>query len=276
MIIVNLTTIHSRLNVCAATIWSLINQEKKPDKIVLWISDEPYLADTGLSEKPEFVNLLNKVADLIEVRYTENTGPYRKIIPALRIAKDEDILIYADDDVVYSEQWLKKLIEKYYQYQARYPIASRVRKVKNNIFGFQQGYFSYPIITDDVILNDKFIITGIGGCVLQKKHISKEYIFNNDYLTIAPKTDDLWISKILQLSHSPILTCPDALSDIQEINNNYESLSQSNVFITSSSSRMIKLLMRIKVKMYSYFGIPCCNNDLALKKINNYFLNAKK
>jgi hypothetical protein len=52
MISVNLTTMHSRLDLCAATVWSIINQSVQPDKINLWISNEPYLSDHGICEIP--------------------------------------------------------------------------------------------------------------------------------------------------------------------------------------------------------------------------------
>ena len=44
-IILNLTTTCGRLDLCSATLWSLVNQSLVPDQINLWISKEPYMAD---------------------------------------------------------------------------------------------------------------------------------------------------------------------------------------------------------------------------------------
>ncbi|HFE8951921.1 TPA: glycosyltransferase family 2 protein, partial [Klebsiella pneumoniae] len=101
-IILNLTTTCGRLDLCSATLWSLVNQSLVPDQINLWISKEPYMADEGIKTLPNSIIKLIECNDRIKVHYTENTGPYRKIIPALRNCTDEDILVYADDDVIYS------------------------------------------------------------------------------------------------------------------------------------------------------------------------------
>ena len=50
MLTVNLTTTHSRLHLCSATVWSLMNQSLKPDFIVLWVSRDSYLSDEGISK----------------------------------------------------------------------------------------------------------------------------------------------------------------------------------------------------------------------------------
>ena len=100
MISVNITTTSNRTSLCAATIYSFYNQSIRPDIINLWISREPYLSDDGFTEVPKFVEELNMICDLIKVHFVKNTGPYRKILPALKEASDDDVLVYADDDVI--------------------------------------------------------------------------------------------------------------------------------------------------------------------------------
>ena len=101
MLTINLTTTSERLTLCAATIWSMVHQVRKPDKIRLWISNEPYLSDKGITTLPEWVIEINNIRNILEVIFVENTGPYRKIIPALRTADQNEVLVYADDDVIY-------------------------------------------------------------------------------------------------------------------------------------------------------------------------------
>ena len=59
-IILNLTTTCGRLDLCSATLWSLVNQSLVPDQINLWISKEPYMADEGIKTLP------NSIIKLIE------------------------------------------------------------------------------------------------------------------------------------------------------------------------------------------------------------------
>jgi GT2 family glycosyltransferase len=43
---------------------------------------------------------------------------------------ESDIIVYADDDVIYGRYWLEKLITKFKKYDGKYVVASRVR-IKN-------------------------------------------------------------------------------------------------------------------------------------------------
>nr|ELA2827974.1 glycosyltransferase family 2 protein [Klebsiella variicola] len=48
------------------------------------------MADQGIKCIPEWVNELNKINDIVSVHFVENTGPYRKIFPALINSADDD------------------------------------------------------------------------------------------------------------------------------------------------------------------------------------------
>lgn len=78
MLTVNLTTTHSRLHLCSATVWSLMNQSLKPDFIVLWVSRDSYLSDEGIKQTPDFVQKFNTINNIIVVNYVSNTGPIGK------------------------------------------------------------------------------------------------------------------------------------------------------------------------------------------------------
>ena len=53
--------------------------------------------------------------ELINVKWVPNTGPYRKLIPMLRESRPTDIIITADDDIFYGENWLPGLLKAYEQ-----------------------------------------------------------------------------------------------------------------------------------------------------------------
>lgn len=271
MIIVNLTTTSSRLELCSATIWSMIHQELLPDRIDLWISKNGFMSDQGINELPSWIDEINRINKIINVNFVDNTGPYRKIIPALLRSNDEDILVYADDDVIYGAQWLKLLITPFMENNGEYIVSSRVRLKKKNIFGNYQSYNRYPLCYSESILKRDFIITGVGGCVLQKKHIKENLLKINAYADIAPRTDDLWISKLLELSNTFVLVCPNAFSCVQEIQHSNNALSQINNGGLSNRLTFTSLFIKIKNKFFGYFGLNKTNNDISMKKINNYF-----
>lgn len=270
LLIVNLTTTHSRLALCAMTLFSIVNQSTTPDKIIVWISNEPYLADKGINEIPKVLQDINKIKDIIEFKYTKNIGPYRKIIPALRVAKESDILVYADDDVIYHSEWLSTLFETFNRYEKKNIVAARVRLKKKNIFNFYKSYVAYPICTSEKTLCNDYIITGLGGAMLMRKHIEDKFITNNDFVDIAPKTDDLWISKIIILSKTMLTTSPKAISYFTEIEHSNNALSATNNPVLSGGFISV-VIKKIKLKISSYFGLSDSNNDVAEKKIARYF-----
>lgn len=270
MIIVNLTTTSTRLQMCSATIWSLLNQELSPDQINLWVSTDKFLSDQGISSTPKFVDQFNRLVNIVNVKFTNNIGPYRKIIPALRIANHDDILIYADDDVIYGKKWLYNLYNEFKNNDEQSVVATRVRMREKNIFGIYKSYPSYKVITDNLTLKTDFILTGVGGVILKRSMISEKYIFNDDFLKIAPTTDDLWISKIIELSHQRINTCPTNLSEVQEIQHQNNSLCSSNTLF-NTTYKSFSVIYRIKNKIFSYFGLLKTNNDICIDKIENYF-----
>ncbi|MDI2113808.1 glycosyltransferase [Commensalibacter nepenthis] len=273
MISVNLTTTSSRLGLCSATIWSLIHQTKRPDKIFLWISHEAYLSDEGVKTIPSWIDELNSISNIVDVKFVENTGPYRKIINAIKLSDHSDILVYADDDVIYGDMWLETLLHAFYKNDAQLAIASRIRVVKRNIFGWMQSYSRYRICKQPIRFNRDYIITGVGGCVLTKHMIKESLINNNDYISLAPRTDDIWISKILELSGTVVEACPKALTYVDEIDHKNNALNLSNTYQTKHANFIFKLINRPMQIFLSYFGLQRTNNDISIKKISHYFKN---
>ncbi|OXQ28502.1 glycosyl transferase family 2, partial [Klebsiella pneumoniae] len=79
----------------------------------------------------------------MNVHYVKNTGPYRKIINAIINSEIDDILVYADDDVIYGRQWLEFLLGQFYENNCNVAIAARIRIMERNIFNKYKSYSSY-------------------------------------------------------------------------------------------------------------------------------------
>ncbi|MFV8908120.1 glycosyltransferase [Serratia fonticola] len=268
---INVTTTQARLNLCSQTVWSLVHQSVLPAKIVLWVSSEKYLADDGINSVPMWVDEINSIRDdILAIKWVKNTGPYRKIIPALRCANDNDILVYADDDVVYGFNWLYKLLETFRDNQDKV-VASRVRELKRNIFGHVKSYLYSTIVYKEKTLKNDYVITGVGGVVIKKSHIASIYIELEDFVRICPTTDDLWISKILELSSTAILACPQAMDEISEIQH-VHGLTLINNFDYSKGGIMVSLARKIKIRLLGQMGIPVCKNDVSMRSINDFFV----
>ncbi|GAB3374920.1 glycosyltransferase family protein [Azotobacter armeniacus] len=272
-ITVNITTTHNRLDLCSQTVWSLLNQSVPPEKIVIWVSKEAYLIDKGVDKAPDWMLDLNKIKKIIEFRWTANTGPYRKLFPALVEATKDQVIVYADDDTIYKENWLNLLVTKFREHNEEKIVASRVRISKRNIFGRHKTYMLWPISQKEIELDSDYLITGVGGVILKKKHIKEKLLNNQDYLKICPKSDDLWISEIIARSKTPVLTCPEAMREILFIQHEH-GLEKQNTLV--SKNLLGKALNKAKVKTLGQLGVSVCNNDESFKRIKRYFEEADK
>ena len=128
---------------------------------------------------------------------------------------------------------------------------------------------------DSEIIEDNFIITGVGGCVLKKKHIKHEMIYDDSFIDVAPRTDDLWLSKILQLSNTKIVVCPAALPHLNEISHDSYALNTLNNNEHKNSNVIMKGIRKFKSLFLAELGFATCNNDIMLRSIDDHFHGIK-
>ena len=198
-IYVSLTTISSRIKNIRYVIDSILNQTRKVDAVKLFISSEPFLFDKGIAESdiPDDLKMLRD-SGMIEIIYTKNIGPYRKLIPLLKEKQNEDcVIITADDDVVYPNDWTERLLgasEK----NPRSVISFRNRYIEIGENRDIKGYRSWPLMTRDFclknqnkIIENKIFPTGIGG-ILYKPSFFNDIVFDEKFLEICPFNDDIW------------------------------------------------------------------------------------
>jgi len=101
-LIISLTSYEKRLKDIHYTLYSLLTQSIKPDKVILYL-DKTKFNDTN---SPQNVSRFFKNG--LEVHYVEDIGSYTKLYPALNEFPN-DIIVTADDDIYYEKDWLEKL-----------------------------------------------------------------------------------------------------------------------------------------------------------------------
>ncbi|AVV35234.1 hypothetical protein C8233_17800 [Halomonas sp. SF2003] len=267
MLIVSLTTTSSRLKYCRAALTSLLLQTKVPDKIYLWISNDSYLRDQGFQDNSQIEELLLSLTvanvDIITPRWTVNTGPYRKLIPLLREANNDDILITADDDIFYDKNWLINLL-KNYDHGQNIAVAARVRQLDYNFFGKLKSYVHWRLINSQTVLSDNYLITFGGGAVLNKSMFAEKDIHSDAYMNLAPTSDDLWYTSLLIRNSIKVKIESDILKDITF-------LEHSDGLTNHNKPRIDSLYDKIKLRIYNnlfgWFGFSVCENDRAYNRI---------
>ena len=85
---ISLTSICRNQKELHLTLQSVVKQSRQPDKIFLYLSDEPSFFDSGFTDKKitdkDLNTLLSKHKDLIHIAWGKDIGPYGKLLPLLK------------------------------------------------------------------------------------------------------------------------------------------------------------------------------------------------
>ena len=102
--IVSLTSYGKRVNGSALyTIYSLLKQNIRPERVVLWLNEDEYNDDNITSD-------LRFLFDYgLDVRYAKDIRSYTKIIHSLKLFPDKHI-ITADDDIYYTKNFVEEFV----------------------------------------------------------------------------------------------------------------------------------------------------------------------
>ena len=185
-IIISLTSYPARIKFVHTAIYSLLNQNMKPYKIILWLA------------KPQFPNgnkdLSKNLLDLIDkgltIEYYDSDidiKSYHKLIPTLK-KYPNNIIVTADDDIIYGKDWLEKLYKTYLKYPKDIA-AHRITQFiyKKNAFDINVGgkhYYKKPSFLNKV--------TGVGGVLYFPNCFYKDILNEELFMKLAPTNDDIW------------------------------------------------------------------------------------
>lgn len=184
-IIISLTSIKYRFvnKSLMNTLNSLLNLDDQYI-IVLNISKEPFLLDKGFTD--EDIEILTVMYPSIIINIVKNYGPLRKIIPTLKLFKN-NIIITVDDDIIYNKHMIKAFVDAYNEHKC--VISSYCR------------YIDETIVTSCSVVNDcgkymNIIPQGSGGILYHSSWFKDSFVnFNfTDMEYFIPnvlKNDDL-------------------------------------------------------------------------------------
>ena len=191
---ISLTSISSNQDRLYQTLTSIISQSIRPDKIFLFLSEEPYILDKGFKDKKiTYGNLLNLIKNnsIIEIKWTKNIGSYRKLLPLLKEKWEEDcIIITIDDDTVYHNKLIENLIIDYNNHKCVIGYRGFL-PLFQNINDFD--YFRKRTNIDNSSLYN--FLTGKGGILYKPQffHKTKDLVFDESiYMNTCDKQDDIW------------------------------------------------------------------------------------
>jgi hypothetical protein len=220
--IISLTAISGRIDRVETTVTSILKQSQKPHSINLYISEEPYLIDEGISrDNPA----LRRIADLgVNVYVVPNIGPYRKQVPLViqlrsTLAPERAPIITIDDDVIYPPDIIIRLMTALETEEA--VVAHRGRELTLEGGGLASYKKFLAPQTRSCMLN---MGTGKNGIAYRLGYFPSNH---EDYVghILAPTADDIWCKWVISSYCIPTVILEptaafDKLLDFKEVEPN--------------------------------------------------------
>lgn len=181
----SLTTHGHRLELAFYAIESIGRGTRKPSSITLWIGDE-----ATFRRLPETLRRLEKRG--LDIRHSQDLGPHTKYYPYIDGENDFDKpLVTADDDMLYSRDWLEKLIVPY----SANPSAIhcyRAHRMHLNHKGLMPYSEWTPCLS--TLPSHANFVTGVSGAIYPPGFLAFLKLQGMKFERCCPTSDDIWIS----------------------------------------------------------------------------------
>lgn len=197
-IIVSLTSYPARIEKVALCVQSILRQSMSANRVILWLAEEQF-PDHNLP-----FELSQLVSDKFEIRYCDDLRSYKKIFYTAQEFCDA-IIITADDDTLYPENWLAGLYETSLEYQNMI-VCYRAHEIVLDGCGCPVEYVLWNDLSPDMKgPSNNLVAIGVGG-ILYPRGFFEDVDFNYEIIKkLCPSTDDLWLKAIEMLKDIPVV-----------------------------------------------------------------------
>jgi tRNA A-37 threonylcarbamoyl transferase component Bud32 len=258
-IVISITTIKSRIGNLPKILSSLMDKNKFEYTIHIFYSSNPNIYDEGC-EKTDLENLreyiiTNKNPNVqIKLSETENIGPYRKLIPALKIYKNH-IIITIDDDEIFETSIVDRFVDLYMEYRCVVGSAGRIVDIGNwEKMTDTIDYYKRIYTTNKPYWN--IIPEGFGGILYHSNMFDNDFV-NFDYKSLDPitiKNDDIFIRTYTYNKNIPVFLTSISQSNI------YNS-DQINTLFGSNKSKKLFEIFSLSKNLQKDFNAKLYTNE---------------
>ncbi len=191
--IVSLTSIPSRLNSLHLVIRSLLNQDVRPEKIVLWLNTE-------LKKKiPK--KILQLQGEIFEIHFSDLYCSHRKLIHSLTLFPERTI-VTCDDDLIYRKNWLSAFHAAHLKHP-EFILANQTRYISYDDDQSLLPYKNWNYPNNNTSFNKQAILPiGAGGVLYPPNALHKKVTNVDLFMKLAPKADDLWFKAMALLQNT--------------------------------------------------------------------------
>ena len=217
--IISLTSFPARINNVWMVVESLLHQEKRAKRIMLWLSKEQF---HNIEDLPK--QLLAQREKGLEIHLVD--GDLRSHKKYFYVFQEfpQDRIILVDDDIIYPSTFIKDLEQNF--------SPERVHCSYGNIIGRdEQGkllpYGKWKPIFEKYDGADIFFGSG-GGTMLVPAKLGSDTLNSNLFLQLCPTEDDVWLNAQCYLAGLRIVKVRSGLI-FPTSNHNAEALSKENL-----------------------------------------------
>lgn len=208
--IISLTSYPARIATVNQTVQSLLQQDISFKKIILWLAKEQF--PNGEAELPN--NLKSLLSEKFTIEWCTDIRSYKKFIPTLKKYPD-DIIVTADDDLIYPKDWLRRLVLSYIKNPEHLHCMRAHRITFNHKKINPYSQWKHSIETSDT--GYEIFCTSGGGVIFTRKHLHSD-VFNEElFKNLCPDADDIWLWAMAVLKGTKIHTVIPSLGELQYI-----------------------------------------------------------
>jgi len=223
-----------------AMVQTLLTQVPAPDLVVLYLAESQF---PGKKLPASTTDLMAKEKKF-EVRWVpKDTRAHKKLTPAL-IDFPDDIIITADDDVLYPADWLARLMTAH----KKYPNAvighhvyrmrpdkpyRKWRKIQNH--WRRRVLFGRPSF--------KNFATGCGGILYPPHALYKDVLKEELFMDLAPTADDVWFWAMAVLNGTKIAIVSNPIKHLEEQENTQDCALWADNAVDDRNNKFLAAIM---------------------------------
>jgi len=212
-LVVSLTSFPARAKAVSYTIESILSQEVKPDRVVLWLAGSQF----PNKEKDLPRRLLRLRQYGLEIRWTTDIRSFKKLIPALQTFPDA-VIVTADDDVYYPPTWLGGLYADYLRQPDKIHCNRGNRIQFNNETCLPEPYNQWGLnFLNHEESGKDVLMTGVGGVLYPPHSLFKDVCREDLFMTMARDADDIWFWAMAALQGTAIKVVKDNQNDFDPV-----------------------------------------------------------
>lgn len=211
ILIVSLTSYPARITSVSPSIKSILSQSLAPSKIDLWLATEEF--PNGPSSLP--LDLLDLVRYGLNIQWCENIRSYKKIIPALALCPG-NIIVTADDDLIYHQDWLLQLVTHHILCPSNV-IFHRAHKIRFADSGHFLPYQSWEKEVTQGPADHSYFFTSGAGALFPPGSFHEDVLNSKLFLELSPSADDIWLWFMVVANNTNISLVPNSVFTLNEV-----------------------------------------------------------